>query len=101
MICLAGCNANDRDQRYSQITHLAQQAVQRRLVGHRAGQQRLASVGQLHRHAAKPVGPLAAEMAPEPDLIDLRFMGICRFCGHMLTLLAVATAVIFRSLSIA
>jgi hypothetical protein len=101
MICLAGCNANDRDQRHSQVADLFEQAVQRRLIGYRASQQRLAIVGQFHRQAGKPVDPLVAEMASQPDLIELRGLqiGCCiMVCGHMLTLLAVATAVIARSM---
>ena len=72
----AGFDRIDRDQRQAQIAHFFEQAVQRRLIDRRAGQQRRAVVFRRDGQAAKPVGPLAAQLALEPDLIGQRFTGI-------------------------
>src|SRR5215469_13763895 len=49
--------------------------MQGSLIAHRTGEQRLAIVFPGDRQARKPVRPLAAQMALDPDLIDrgLRF----------------------------
>ena len=44
--------------------------MQRSLVNHRAGEERLAVLCQRDGQALKPVGPLRTQMALEPDLID-------------------------------
>src|SRR5215210_4590570 len=45
-ICLAGLGMRDRDEGQAQIPHFSQQPVERRLIHHRAGQQRVAVVFQ-------------------------------------------------------
>ncbi len=44
--------------------------MQRGLIDHRAGQERVAVVFQGEGQAPKPVCPLAAQMALDSDLID-------------------------------
>ena len=44
--------------------------MQRGLVNHRAGQERIAVLFQRDGQALKPVCPLRTQMALEPDLID-------------------------------
>ena len=44
--------------------------MQRGLVNHRAGEERIAVLFQRDGQAAKPVCPLRTQMALEPDLID-------------------------------
>ncbi len=63
-------DCNDREQWHAYIAHFSEQAMQRGLIDHRAGQQRLAVVCKPDGQAAKPVCPLAAQMALDPDLID-------------------------------
>src|SRR5256885_16397031 len=69
---LVGLYANDRDQWQSYITHLFEQSVQRCLIGHRTGEQRLAVVFQSDGEALKPVRPMTTQVAFEPDLVDHR-----------------------------
>lgn len=62
--------------------------MQRGLIDHGARQQRVAIVFQRDRQARKPVCPLLAQMALEPNLIDdfvKRLGGV--FAGHCLYLL--------------
>jgi hypothetical protein len=54
----------------SQITHFSQQSKQRRLVDNWSDQLRIAILFQYDGHALKPVCPLIAQMAFEPDLIN-------------------------------
>jgi len=63
-------NPVDRGQRRTQITHSFEQSVQRSLIDHRAGEERLAVLCQRDGQAAKPVCPLRTQMALEPDLLD-------------------------------
>ncbi len=70
-------NLVDRKKRQAEITHLFEQAVQRGLVGQRAGEQRIAVVFQRDAQAIKPVAPLTTQMALEPDLIDHGRNWIC------------------------
>ena len=44
--------------------------MQRGLVNHRAGKKCVAVIFQRDGQTLKPVGPLAAQMAFDPDLID-------------------------------
>ena len=60
----------DRDQWHAQVTHFFEQAMQGSLVNYRAGQERGAVIFQRDGQALKPVGPLAAQMVFDPDLID-------------------------------
>ena len=50
--------------------------MQRGLIDHRAGQEGIAVVFQCDGHALKPVCPLMAQMALDPDLIDHGLTGI-------------------------
>ena len=65
----------DRDQRYPQVTHLLEQPVQRGLVGHGAGEKCVAVLFQGGQSVVKPVGPVRAQVTPEPDLIDRGWPG--------------------------
>ena len=49
-------------------------------------QERLAVLLQHDAQSAKPVTPLRAQMASEPDLVDRRWIcvGFCGFAGHCL-----------------
>src|ERR1044071_497567 len=88
-ICLVGPHPIDRDQWYSQVAHLFQQAMQGGLVSHRTGEKRIAVLFQCQPHASKPVFPFKAEMTFEPDLIDHDWTRMClRFnaVGHCLYL---------------
>ena len=71
-----GFDRIDRDQGQTQIAHFFEQTVQRRLIDRRAGQQRRAVVFRRDGQAAEPVGPLAAQVALEPDLVGQRFIRI-------------------------
>jgi hypothetical protein len=75
-ICLIGLQPNDREQWHAEITHFSEQSMQRGLVGHWAGEERLAIVLERDGQALEPVDPLSAQMARDPDLIDYRFAWI-------------------------
>lgn len=51
---MLGINLNNRDQRQTEIAHLSEQAVQRGLVGHRAGEQRIPVGFQREGQTLKP-----------------------------------------------
>ena len=46
--------------------------MQRGLIDHRAGQQRVAVIFQRDGEAPEPVGPLKTQVALDPDLISHR-----------------------------
>lgn len=71
---MTGFSASDREQRHAKIAHFSEQAVQRSLIGHGAGQERIAVLCQCNYQAVKPVGPLLSQMTSDPDLIDRRLI---------------------------
>ncbi len=72
--CLVGLDPNDREQHHSSVTDFAKQSMQRGLIDHRTGQERLAVGFQRERHAPKSVRPLRPQMPRDPDVIDHRFL---------------------------
>ena len=50
--------------------------MQRSLIGHRTGEERIAVLLQRDGQATKPVCPLRTQMAFEPDLVDHGLTGI-------------------------
>ena len=67
---LVGGEAIDREQRQAQIAQSFQQAIQRRLVGNRPGQERVAVVFKGDDQAVKSVAPTGIQMAFDPELIN-------------------------------
>src|SRR5215210_9166718 len=67
-----GVKPCDRDQGQPQVADPCQHAVQRGLVGERAGQDGGAVAGGGEAHAVEPGGPAAVEAASEADLVATR-----------------------------
>jgi hypothetical protein len=75
----AGFHAKDREQWHANITHFSEQAIQRGLIGYRAGEQRLAVAFQRDGEAVEPAFPLLAQVALDSDLID-QWLSLFDFC---------------------
>ncbi len=63
--------------------------MQRSLIDHRAGEKRLAVLGQRDGHLLKPIGPPRVKVSLEADFVDFRpvmFFSRCMCVNHALSL---------------